>query len=100
MEELCWASSTGVAIMNKVTAFMSFIFLVVSSAWAQTPPATPGAPPAGDAGGGIMDYLVGDPADHHRHCSDLVLLSAWQECVGICPFRNGSWASSIDQKPF
>jgi small-conductance mechanosensitive channel len=44
------------AVMNKVTAFMGFIFLVVSSAWAQTPPATPGAPPAGDAGGGIMDY--------------------------------------------
>jgi hypothetical protein len=59
MEELGWASSTGDAIMNKVTAFMSFIFLVVSSAWAQTPPATPGAPPAGNAGaagGGIMDY--------------------------------------------
>jgi hypothetical protein len=53
MEKLCWTSSTGDAIMNKVTAFMSFIFLVVSSAWAQTPPATPSPPPAG---GGIMDY--------------------------------------------
>ena len=45
--------------MSRITAFMSFIFLVVSSAWAQTPPATPSAPPAGDtgaAGGGVMDY--------------------------------------------
>jgi hypothetical protein len=59
MEELGWASSPGDAIMNKVTAFIGFLVLVASSAWAQTPPATPGAPPAGDAGaagGGIMDY--------------------------------------------
>ncbi|ANY84018.1 hypothetical protein BB934_37785 (plasmid) [Microvirga ossetica] len=45
--------------MSKLTALIGFIFLNVSSAWAQTPPATPGAPPAGDAGassGGIMDY--------------------------------------------
>jgi uncharacterized membrane protein len=59
MEELGWASSPGDAIMNKVTAFIGFLVLVASSAWAQTPPATPGAAPAGDAGaagGGIMDY--------------------------------------------
>jgi len=59
MEELGWASSTGDAIMNKVTAFIGFLVLVASSAWAQTPPATPGAAPASDAGaagGGIMDY--------------------------------------------
>jgi hypothetical protein len=44
--------------MSKLTALLGFIFLSVSSAWAQTPPATPGAPPAGDAaaGGGIADY--------------------------------------------
>jgi hypothetical protein len=48
--------------MSKLTALTSVLFLVASSAWAQTPPATlggtPGAPPAGDAGatGGIMDY--------------------------------------------
>ena len=45
--------------MSKLTALIGFIFLAVSSAWAQTPPATPGSPPAGDAaaaGGGIMDY--------------------------------------------
>jgi hypothetical protein len=44
--------------MSKLTALMGFIFLAVSSAWAQTPPATPGSPPAGDAttGGGIADY--------------------------------------------
>jgi uncharacterized protein HemX len=45
--------------MSKLTALMGFIVLTVSSAWAQTPPATPGAPPAGDAtgtGGGLADY--------------------------------------------
>ena len=45
--------------MSKLTALMGFIFLAVSSAWAQTPPATPGTPPAGDAaatGGGLADY--------------------------------------------
>jgi hypothetical protein len=45
--------------MSKLTALMGFIFLAVSSAWAQTPPATPGSPPAGDAaaaGGGLADY--------------------------------------------
>jgi uncharacterized protein HemX len=45
--------------MSKLTALMAFIFLSVSSAWAQTAPATPGAPPAGDAtatGGGLADY--------------------------------------------
>ena len=45
--------------MNKVTALIGFIFLAVSSAWAQTPPANPASPPAGDAaaaGGGIADY--------------------------------------------
>ena len=48
--------------MSKLTALTSFLFLIGSSAWAQTPPATPGgtpgAPPAGDAAatGGIMDY--------------------------------------------
>jgi hypothetical protein len=52
-------SSRGDTSMSKLTALMGFIFLAGSSAWAQTPPATPGAPPAGDAGvagGGIMDY--------------------------------------------
>jgi hypothetical protein len=45
--------------MSKLTALIGFIFLSVSSAWAQTPPAIPGAPPAGDAGatgGGLADY--------------------------------------------
>ncbi|MBL0407511.1 hypothetical protein JKG68_26700 [Microvirga aerilata] len=52
--------------MSKLTALTGFIFLAVSSAWAQTPApttpapgATPGSPPAGDAaaaGGGIADY--------------------------------------------
>jgi heme/copper-type cytochrome/quinol oxidase subunit 2 len=53
------ASSNGDRSMIKLTALMSFIFLTVSSVWAQTPPAAPGTPPAGDAGaanGGIMDY--------------------------------------------
>ena len=44
--------------MSKLTALIGFIFLAISSAWAQTPPATPGSPPAGDAaaGGGLADY--------------------------------------------
>jgi hypothetical protein len=49
--------------MSQLTALTTFMFLAVSSAWAQTPaPApggTPGSPPVGDAaatGGGIMDY--------------------------------------------
>jgi hypothetical protein len=45
--------------MGKLTALMGLIFLAVSSACAQTPPAAPGTLPAGDAGaagGGIMDY--------------------------------------------
>jgi uncharacterized protein HemX len=49
--------------MSKLTALISFIFLAVSSAWAQTPApapgATPSSPPAGDAGatgGGFADY--------------------------------------------
>jgi heme/copper-type cytochrome/quinol oxidase subunit 2 len=45
--------------MSKLTALIGFIFLAVSSAWAQTPPANPGSPPAGDAaaaGSGIADY--------------------------------------------
>ena len=45
--------------MSKLTALLGFIVLAVSSAWAQTPPATPGSLPAGDAGaagGGIADY--------------------------------------------
>ncbi len=52
--------------MSKLTALITFVFLAVSSAWAQTPApttpapgATPGSPPAGDAaaaGGGIEDY--------------------------------------------
>ena len=89
--------------MNKVTAFMGFIFLVVSSAWAQTPPATPSPPPAGDAGaagGGIMDYWWVILLIIIVSCSDLVLLAAWQERVGMCRYRNGSRASSVDQKPF
>jgi hypothetical protein len=59
-----WASSTGDTFMSKLAALMGFIFLAVSSAWAQTPPATPapgatpGSPPgdAAAAGGGIADY--------------------------------------------
>jgi hypothetical protein len=48
--------------MSKLTALLGFIFLAVSSAWAQTPAPTtpaPGSPPAGDAaaaGGGLADY--------------------------------------------
>ena len=44
--------------MSKLTALFGFTILSVSSAWAQTPPATPGSPPAGDAaaGGGLADY--------------------------------------------
>lgn len=52
--------------MRKLTSLIAFIFLAVSSAWAQTPApttpapgATPGSPPAGDAaatGGDIGDY--------------------------------------------
>jgi heme/copper-type cytochrome/quinol oxidase subunit 2 len=45
--------------MRKLTALMGFIFLAVTSAWAQTPPATPGSPPAGDvaaADGAIIHY--------------------------------------------
>ncbi len=45
--------------MSKLAAPMGFIFLAISSAWAQTPPATPGSAPVGDAtasGGGIADY--------------------------------------------
>jgi hypothetical protein len=45
--------------MSKLSALLGLTFLAVSSAWAQTPPAAPGIPPAGDAGaagGGIMDY--------------------------------------------
>jgi heme/copper-type cytochrome/quinol oxidase subunit 2 len=52
--------------MSHLTALIAFVFLTVSSAWAQTPApttpapgATPGSPPAGDAaaaGGGIADY--------------------------------------------
>jgi hypothetical protein len=38
--------------MSKLTALIGFIFLVASSAWAQTPPAGD----AGATGGGIMDY--------------------------------------------
>jgi uncharacterized protein HemX len=51
--------------MSKLTSLIAFIFLAVSSAWAQTPApttpapgATPGGAPAGDAAaaGGIGDY--------------------------------------------
>ena len=46
-------------VMGRLTAFVTFLFLAASSAWAQTAPTTP-APgaPAGDAaaGGGIGDY--------------------------------------------
>jgi hypothetical protein len=44
--------------MNKFTALMGVIVLSLLTAWAQTSPATPGAPPAGDTGassGGVMD---------------------------------------------
>jgi hypothetical protein len=44
-------------LMSKLTALMGFLFLAVSSAWAQTPAPSPapGAPPAA-TGGGIADY--------------------------------------------
>jgi hypothetical protein len=52
--------------MSKLTALITFVFLAVSPAWAQTPApttpapgATPGSPPAGGAattGGGLADY--------------------------------------------
>ncbi len=49
--------------MSKLTALTTLMVLAVSSAWAQTstpaPGATPGTPPAGDAGatgGGFADY--------------------------------------------
>jgi len=58
--------STGDISMSKLTALMGFIFLSITSAWAQTPApttpapgATPSSPPAGNAGatgGGIADY--------------------------------------------
>jgi heme/copper-type cytochrome/quinol oxidase subunit 2 len=54
-----WAASTGDIAMSKLTALMGFLVLAISSAWAQTPPATPGSPPAGDAtasGSGIAGY--------------------------------------------
>ncbi len=43
--------------MSKLTALMGFLFLAVSSAWAQTtaPSPAPGAPPAA-TGGGLADY--------------------------------------------
>ena len=51
--------------MSKLTALIGFIFLAISSAWAQTPDpapgAAPGSPPAGDAGatgGGLADYWL------------------------------------------
>jgi len=59
VEWLRLASSQGDTSMSKPTALIGCIFLTVSSTWAQTPPATPGSPPAGDAGtagGGIADY--------------------------------------------
>jgi hypothetical protein len=59
MRRLCCVLSTGDISMSKLTALLGFIVLEASSAWAQTSPATPGAPPAGDAGatgGGIADY--------------------------------------------
>jgi hypothetical protein len=60
-ECLCSASINRRHHMSKLTALIGFIFLSVSSVWAQTPAPSPapGAPPAGDAGaadGGIMDY--------------------------------------------
>jgi LPXTG-motif cell wall-anchored protein len=44
--------------MSHLTTLIGFLVLATSSAQAQTPPATPGSPPAGDAPatGGIMDY--------------------------------------------
>jgi hypothetical protein len=46
--------------MSKLTALMGSSLHLPGCfvAWAQTPPATPGSPPAGDAttGGGIADY--------------------------------------------
>ena len=49
----------GDTCMSHLAALMGFLVLAMSPAWAQTPPATPGSPPAGDAaatGGGIADY--------------------------------------------
>ena len=44
--------------MSKLATLIGFIFLSVSSVWAQTPAPSPapGTPPAGAAGGGIGDY--------------------------------------------
>jgi heme/copper-type cytochrome/quinol oxidase subunit 2 len=63
MEKLFPLSLKRRHLMSKLAALIGFIFVTISSAWAQTPtPApgtTPGTPPAGDAtatGGGIMDY--------------------------------------------
>ena len=51
--------SSGDATMHKLTALIGFFFLFMTSAWAQAPAPSPGAPPPGDAGaadGGIADY--------------------------------------------
>jgi hypothetical protein len=45
--------------MSHLAALMGVLVLAMSPAWAQTPPAAPGSPRAGEApaaGGGIMDY--------------------------------------------
>jgi hypothetical protein len=53
MKLMRWALN-GVIAMSKFTALLGFLFLVVSSAWAQIPAPSPapGSPPAGDAGAG------------------------------------------------
>ena len=60
-EQAVPAPLNGDTAMSKLTALIGFIFLAVSSAWAQTPApgAAPSSPPAGDAGatgGGLADY--------------------------------------------
>jgi len=55
---MSWTSSSGDTATSKLTALLVFIFLAVSSAWAQTPaPTTPAlGGDAAAAGGGAADY--------------------------------------------
>ena len=63
--------------MSKLTALLGFLFLAVSSAWAQTRTChLPASPPAGDARRRRRScgLLVAHYARHHRRRSHLVLL--------------------------
>ena len=78
-------------IMSKLTALIGFIFLSVSSVWAQTPPYTRRSSGRRCRSRRWRDHglLVGDPADHHCHRSHLVLLAARQKHVaGPAPERD------------